>query len=197
MSLRLVVLPGAPDREHLKIERHGQTLTRRGLLEALAEDASVRAFFDATLAARRFASFFWEMPPLSDATAERDAEMVIVEARALAAVRPDEHSFAAQFAAARPAPVTAFTNLGADATLIVPTPISEPTAYGHLAAFCRMAPASQRDALWQLVGQTATRQQGPRPLWISTAGLGVAWLHVRLDARPKYYRHAPFASERG
>ena len=25
-----------------------------------------------------------------------------------------------------------------------------------------------------------------RPLWLSTAGDGVAWLHVRLDQRPKY-----------
>jgi hypothetical protein len=26
-----------------------------------------------------------------------------------------------------------------------------------------------------------------RPVWLSTAGAGVAWLHVRLDDRPKYY----------
>jgi len=32
------------------------------------------------------------------------------------------------------------------------------------------------------------------PLWLSTAGLGVSWLHVRLDTRPKYYRHRVYAS---
>ena len=33
---------------------------------------------------------------------------------------------------------------------------------------------------------------GARPIWLSTAGHGVAWLHVRLDSRPKYYLHAPY-----
>lgn len=27
------------------------------------------------------------------------------------------------------------------------------------------------------------------PIWLSTSGLGVYWLHVRLDTRPKYYNH--------
>jgi hypothetical protein len=31
-----------------------------------------------------------------------------------------------------------------------------------------------------------------KPVWLSTAGGGVAWLHVRLDDRPKYYAHAPY-----
>ena len=30
------------------------------------------------------------------------------------------------------------------------------------------------------------------PVWTSTSGLGVYWLHVRLDSRPKYYQHQPF-----
>ncbi len=35
---------------------------------------------------------------------------------------------------------------------------------------------------------------GDRPTWLSTAGHGVAWLHVRLDTRPKYYRYTPYVS---
>ena len=29
------------------------------------------------------------------------------------------------------------------------------------------------------------------PLWLSTLGLGVAWVHIRLDRTPKYYQYAP------
>jgi len=29
-------------------------------------------------------------------------------------------------------------------------------------------------------------------VWLSTAGMGVSWLHVRLDDRPKYYGHRPY-----
>ena len=39
-------------------------------------------------------------------------------------------------------------------------------------------------------------EAGDMPLWVSTAGLGVSWLHVRLDARPKYYRHDAYTDLR-
>lgn len=32
------------------------------------------------------------------------------------------------------------------------------------------------------------------PFWLSTAGMGVSWLHVRLDERPKYYRFQEYRS---
>ena len=35
------------------------------------------------------------------------------------------------------------------------------------------------------------------PVWLSTAGGGVAWLHVRLDDRPKYYSYAPYKNVMG
>ena len=33
---------------------------------------------------------------------------------------------------------------------------------------------------------------GAEPVWLSTAGAGVPWLHVRLDDRPKYYGFGPY-----
>ncbi len=33
---------------------------------------------------------------------------------------------------------------------------------------------------------------GEAPMWLSTAGAGVPWLHVRLEDRPKYYGHAAY-----
>jgi len=65
-------------------------------------------------------------------------------------------------------------------------------AYGHLAAFVREAPPEQVDALFATVGRTLLDRVAPSPLWLNTAGLGVPWLHVRLDSRPKYYGHAPY-----
>ena len=85
-----------------------------------------------------------------------------------------------------------FSNLGRDAILIVPCLKTVPSAYGHLAAFVREAPEAQRHALWQLVGEAMARRIGPKPVWLSTAGAGVSWLHVRLDDRPKYYRFGPY-----
>ena len=42
-------------------------------------------------------------------------------------------------------------------------------------------------------GQLAARIDA-HPVWLSTAGHGVAWLHVRLDSQPKYYRYRPYVS---
>jgi hypothetical protein len=50
--------------------------------------------------------------------------------------------------------------------------------------------------LWSAVGRTVASRRAASvdPVWVSTAGLGVHWLHVRLDDRPKYYRHRPFTN---
>jgi hypothetical protein len=85
-------------------------------------------------------------------------------------------------------------NLRRDATLIVPTPMKEASAYGHLASFVRNGPEEQRHALWRTVGLTMTRLVNPKPIWLSTAGGGVTWLHVRIDQRPKYYGYQPYQS---
>jgi hypothetical protein len=88
--------------------------------------------------------------------------------------------------------VAVFPNLGNDAILIVPCPVAMDSAYGHIAAFLRNAPEKQRDALWKSVGQTMTSRLSTQPVWLNTAGAGVAWLHVRLDSRPKYYGYITY-----
>jgi hypothetical protein len=56
----------------------------------------------------------------------------------------------------------------------------------------RQAPEQQKHALWKLVGAAMQHRLGIKPVWLSTAGAGVSWLHVRLDDRPKYYGYAPY-----
>jgi len=57
----------------------------------------------------------------------------------------------------------------------------------------RSASDEQNHALWRIVGAAVRERLGERRLWISTAGGGVAWLHVRLDSSPKYYGFRPYA----
>jgi hypothetical protein len=37
-----------------------------------------------------------------------------------------------------------------------------------------------------------SRRVNMKPVWLSTAGAGVPWLHVRLDDRPKYCCFRPY-----
>jgi Family of unknown function (DUF6940) len=34
-----------------------------------------------------------------------------------------------------------------------------------------------------------------KPVWLSPAGAGVSWLHLRLDDQPKYYGYAPYRQQ--
>lgn len=58
----------------------------------------------------------------------------------------------------------------------------------------RRAPRLQVRAFWSAVATAVEERlaRSSRPLWLSTSGLGVAWVHARLDERPKYFAWAPF-----
>ena len=158
-------------------------------------DAGFRSLFNALLASSSLAAFRWETPAVTDDTLTRPFECVLLDAPGLAR-RPEPEAFAEHFSGAEGG-VAYFANLGGDAILIVPCPVAEPSAYGHLAAFVRLAPEPQRHALWQAVGEAMARRVGAKPVWLSTAGAGVSWLHVRLDDRPKYYGYVPYRRSAG
>jgi hypothetical protein len=128
---------------------------------------------------------------------EQSFEFVLVDSPRLADVKPDPVAFRQYFeSAASNAEIVAFANLGNDAYLIAPCPRAPLSAYAHLAAFIREAPDHQKHALWQAVGMALERRLDGRPLWLSTAGLGVYWLHLRLDSRPKYYSFQAYRDSR-
>lgn len=171
-------------------DAHGVSLSFAQVLTAWRDDRVFRADTVAIFAASGASAYFWEMPPLSDRTAPLPFECRLVPGDALLRAEADPGSFSAQFAAS--GSVVSFSNLGGDATLLVPRPRSPVAAYGHVAAFFRTAPAVQSDDLLRALGALAMEMTGERPVWISTAGLGVPWLHVRFDARPKYYRTSAY-----
>jgi hypothetical protein len=174
----------------LAIQRGGEALPFADAVESWQRDQAFRAFFAALLAEAPFAAYFWECPPVTRATMTRSFEFVLVDSPPLAAMPPDPQAFAGHFKAGDC--TAAFWNLGRDALLVAPCPKAAPAVYPHLAAFARGAPADQQHALWDAVGHALARHVSTAPVWLSTSGLGVGWLHVRLDSQPKYYSHRPY-----
>lgn len=174
--------------------RDGRPLRYADAVSGWRADPAFRRWFIALLAEAPFAAYLWETPPVSRDTADRAFEFVLVDSPALAAAPAEPGPFAGYFRDAGPErPVVAFDNLGGDAHLVAPCPHPAAAAgYPHLAAFTATAPEDQQHALWVTVGEAIAARLGPDPLWVSTAGLGVYWLHVRLDRRPKYYSYAPY-----
>ena len=108
----------------------------------------------------------------------------------LARMPPDPEPFSEYF---RPdCEIVSFESLGKDAWLVAPCPGGQGSNFSHLASFVATASEARQSALWSAVGTALEKRISARPMWLSTAGGGVAWLHVRLDTRPKYYRHAPY-----
>jgi len=162
------------------------------------DNTRFRDFFISLLSMAPWPACFWETPPVTLRTFDRQFEFVLVESRALAAMQPDRTAFDAYFrSAGETEDVVAFGNLGGDALLVAPCPRAPSSAYPHLVAFSRLAPVWQQHALWRGVAKTLLSRLDDNPVWLSTSGLGVPWVHVRLDSRPKYYQFGQYRSDTG
>ena len=116
---------------------------------------------------------------------------MLVNYPSLQTVNPAPNSFKKYFSSQEQDIVT-FPNLGKDATLVVPRPLVSNSTYTHIANFVRQAPSLQQVKLWKTLGSVTQKNLGQNPIWVSTSGLGVYWLHIRLDSYPKYYNFQPY-----
>lgn len=180
-----------------------QLLTRADVVARWQNDTAFNQQFNQLLRDTPWDACRWETPPLSTHNSHLPFECVLLDAPELLHRPVDKHAFAEHFNqtdsmaldSLASDSIAAFRNLGNDAMLIVPTPVDGPDDhYTHLAAFIRSAPDWHSTALWQRLGQTISDTLGAQPVWVSTAGDGVAWLHIRLDSYPKYYHYHPYRS---
>jgi hypothetical protein len=172
---------------------NGSTVTYRQALSWWQDKPGFTGCFTATLMDSPFQTLRWETPPITSDTVDQPFEYVLLDSPWLDSA-PDTRTCSVHFIGAD---VVTFPNLGADAMLVVPTPLNEDSAYTHLSAFLRSAPTTQINHLWRTLGIETQARLCDEPLWISTAGGGVAWLHIRLDSYPKYYGHTPYKSMMG
>lgn len=183
-----------------KVQRHQlfaqkQPISFKTFINALTDDSEFREHFNTLLSGTPFEAFRFETPALCSTTLDDPFEFVLIDAPNLLERAVDAKPFSQYFNqtdVGSTAQAVEFKSLGGDARLIVPTPQSDPDLYNHLASFSRNAAQSQIHALWRMVGQVLIRDVGSAPLWLNTEGSGVAWLHVRIDSRPKYYGHTEY-----
>jgi hypothetical protein len=174
--------------------RDGSAVSFRELFDLLETDSSFARWYAGELAARGRRAFFWEHPAITRASCDHPAEFVLVDGEPLEALRPDPGPFRSHFDSdSQPDDdVAVFPNLGGDALLLAPRPLAAAAAYPHLAVFLREAPPAQVRNLLGAVGRTVRENLSEQPRWLSTAGMGVPWVHVRIDSQPKYYRFEPY-----
>lgn len=164
-------------------------------------DSFKRIFIDAL---RNYPStaFFWECISITSSELNtKPIEFVLVDSKELASIVVDIKPFNEKFSKIdKHQQVISFMNLGGDTSLISPSPITminnKPgQQYAHLANFVRNASRLQVDLLLRKCGQELLRllQESPSAVkYMSTSGLGVSYLHVRIDNTPKYYQYLPY-----
>jgi len=175
---------------HYTINWQEKAVTFQDWIELCQSSPDFVHVFSQLLTASDYEAFFWEVKPITQEKIYAQFEFVLVESRMLSDISANPKSFLAKFESG--GLVTSFPNLGGDAQLVIPFPITDQSIYGHLASFLRRAPKDQIFAFWQKAAQAYELQIGQNPKWLSTAGLGVPRLHLRIDSRPKYYRHKPY-----
>ncbi|MEO0530292.1 MAG: hypothetical protein AAF266_06900 [Planctomycetota bacterium] len=174
-----------------------EPLSAADVLTLWRTDDAFTEWFVAILQDCEYDTYRWETPPTTRQSLEQPFEFALIDSPGLAPVA-DPNPFNQHFAAADESQeVLEFDNLSGDARLVVPTPRGPHEHYRHLAAFSRLASPQQQQRLWQVVGKVAQEKLCDKPIWLSTAGGGVSWLHVRFDASPKYYRHKPYKAGHG
>ena len=142
-----------------------------------------------------FLGYYFECPPVnSNNFDQKTFEFVIVKSETLQFRPVEKEDFQDYFTEEKSAAVT-FENLGKDAVLVAPNPLmteSKLEIYSHLGSFMRKASDNQLKGFWKIVADNfieEIQRKSRQNIWLSTAGDGVAWLHIRMDTRPKYYHY--------
>jgi len=168
-------------------------LSYEQVIQLWADDQCFGRFFASELSGFSAEAFYWETRRLKMGDRRHPFEFVQIAAPALSFINQDSNPFAEHFSRrGSDDMVSVFKNLRRDATLIAPAPVKGLTCFAHFATFLRGAPERNMDALWKAVGTAMSNEMSECPLWLSTAGLGVSWLHLRIDKTPKYYRYTEF-----
>ncbi|MEM6768430.1 MAG: hypothetical protein AAF655_26060 [Bacteroidota bacterium] len=140
-------------------------------------------------------AFFWEHPPFKEKDLDQVYEVVLIKTDSFDSRTVDEDTFSEHF---RPdKQVVVFPNLGGDAPLIAPVNHKEKETYKHLGAFLEKADTNQVLELFKAISETCLKELAKgKQIWLNTEGTGVIWLHVRLDARPKFYKTAEYRDDK-
>ena len=172
----------------VRLLEDGEEIRYARVLDLWNRDPDFVDFFNGVFRTCGFGAYVWETPPISTDLVDRVFECTLHNMPVFAE-GPDHTTFSAYFDTdTAPDGIVQFRNLGADALLVVPSPTRPDADYSGLAEFLRQAPIAQQRGLWREVARCVWEHLSDRPMWVSVAGGGIKWLHIRLDSAPKYYR---------
>jgi len=174
-----------------RVKRDTQYLSFKEVFELWRNSSEFVRFYVATLIKLNYQAFYWEHPAINKGFLKKKYECVVQQSQRLTLLAVNETAFERYLYVKEE--VADFMNLGKNARLVIPTKKTKADIYNHMGKFIRMATEQQLLALFKRVGKVIKEAMEKQQLiWLSTAGEGVIWLHVRLDTSPKYYKTAAY-----
>lgn len=149
-------------------------------------------------ATTQLTAYQWECPPVWPLNKNgQQFEFVTNQCPQLGFAQQDFSSFREHFYANIGQQVCSFKNPSGDCTLVVPLP--KQTSHGYLdykniSTFTENAPLNVQRSLWAKVASELAQGLTSGPKWLSTCGLGVHYLAIRIDDKPKYYSFVEYAN---
>ena len=111
-----------PAGRQYRLLENGSPMPFRRFFELLGTGDDFADWYTAQLAAFDAEAVYWELPPLTAGTIDRDTEFVLIEAPMLARFPPEPAPFSSYFDRAPDEDVIVFPNLAGDAVMVVPCP---------------------------------------------------------------------------
>ena len=176
-----------------KILYDNHYLNFQDVIQNWKSSKTFRNEFRKTIISSEYPFVFFETPPVTYQTLTKQFEFVLVSTSAFKNAKPDYRSFSEQFKTCNTdSSACSFYNLGKDAMLIAPRGVDgeRERKYVDFMSFMRNGTEREIHDFFEEVGKSAEEivsKRGTAKTWISTSGLGVSWLHLRLDSYPKYY----------
>jgi len=153
-------------------------------------------------------AYFWECPPVSKKTINKPFEFVVTKSDALTDIKQQDYSAYEEYLNKE----ENYFNYGCsflvldqdEGKLIIPTLCYSRTEteegikteiedYRNISEFVYHSPYSQSSEFWSEVGRVLEEELNKGGVrWLSTYGLEVHYLSVRIDKQPKYYQHEEY-----
>lgn len=164
-----------------------ETLSFQAVFQLWQHNLEFVQFYKKSLLDLCSTAFCWEHPALTKDLLDENYECTLQASAMLEQLPVNERAFKSHISL--DADAVDFLNLGEDAKLVIPTKKLHQEIYNHFGKFLRHGDDEQINAVFQKTGQVITAELEKHPtIWLNTAGLGVIWLHIRMDTKPKYYK---------
>ncbi len=176
------------DENTYKLSRDGQNLSFIEVFELMVEEDSIINLMTIFLSSWK-RDYFWEHPKLTQDNCNSDYEVTIIPTDAFENRVSNFNPFKDKFQVTDS--VVVFPNLRKDSLLIVPN--KDQGGNQNFITLRRFLHAASNVIIfkfWKTVGETMIEQitKNTKYCYLSTHGLGVLWLHIRIDQKPKYYQ---------